>query len=202
MPNIKEKSKVAFDHQAPTYDYDMKGQHARTLYPILLEKLSSIPYCSALDLGCGTGEMMRLILERDNSKHLCGLDLSEKMLDVAKGKLGDRVELFLGDSEHLPFPDSSFELVYCNDSFHHYPAPGCVLAEVARVLKADGVFVVGDCWQPLIGRLIMNCYMKHSSEGDVKIYSEHEMRTLFSQYFHRVHWEQVGTNSCITIGWK
>ena len=37
---------------------------------------------------------------------------------------------------------------------------------------------MGDCWQPLIGRAIMNFYMKHSNEGDVKIYSEQEIRFM------------------------
>ena len=55
MNAIKENSKAAFNRQAATYDEDMKGQHARSLYPVLLEKLSHIPFQSALDLGCGTG---------------------------------------------------------------------------------------------------------------------------------------------------
>ena len=51
MNTIKENSKVAFNQQAATYDNDIKGQHARSLYPVLLEKLSHIPFQSALDLG-------------------------------------------------------------------------------------------------------------------------------------------------------
>mgnify|MGYP000279088380 CR=1 FL=1 len=56
MNTVKENSKAAFNQQAATYDKDIKGQHARSLYPVLLEKLSHIPFQSALDLGCGTGE--------------------------------------------------------------------------------------------------------------------------------------------------
>ena len=54
MNTAKENSKAAFNQQAATYDKDIKGQHARSLYPVLLEKLSHIPFQSALDLGCGT----------------------------------------------------------------------------------------------------------------------------------------------------
>ena len=60
MNAVKENSKAAFNQQAATYDTDIKGQHARSLYPVLLEKLSRIPFQSALDLGCGTGEMLKL----------------------------------------------------------------------------------------------------------------------------------------------
>ena len=202
MANEKQKSKKAFNQQAVTYDQDMRGQHARSLYPILLEKLSDISYHSALDLGCGTGEMIKMILEQDAQKSLTGIDLSEKMLEIAKGKLNDRAKLLLGDSEHLPFQDGTFDVVYCNDSFHHYPAPENVLAEVKRVLKTGGLFLMGDCWQPFIGRTIMNFYMKRSNEGDVKIYSEQEIRFMFEKYFINVEWEQAVKTACIAWGEK
>ena len=193
MNTIKENSKVAFNQQAATYDKDIKGQHARSLYPVLLEKLSHIPFQSALDLGCGTGEMLKLILQKDPHKELCGIDLSEEMLAVAKSKLPEQVKLLLGDSEALPFPDNAFDVVYCNDSFQN------VLREVNRVLKPGGTFLMGDCWQPFVGRVIMNFYMRHSKEGDVKIYSEAELVSMLSAYFHNVSWEQVGNTACIAM---
>lgn len=202
MDTIKENSKAAFNRQAATYDKDIKGQHARSLYPILLERLSHIQFQSALDLGCGTGEMLKLILQKDTHKELCGIDLSEEMLAVAKSKLPEQVNLLLGDSESLPFPDNAFDVVYCNDSFHHYPAPQNVLREVNRVLKPGGTFLMGDCWQPFIGRVIMNFYMRHSKEGDVKIYSKAEINSMLSAYFHNVSWEQIGNTACIAMGKK
>ena len=202
MNRIKANSKAAFNQQAATYDKDIKGQHARSLYPVLLEKLSHIPFQSALDLGCGTGEMLKLILQADHRKKLYGIDLSEKMLTVARSKLPDQVKLLLGDSESLPFPDSSFDVVYCNDSFHHYPAPQNVLREVHRVLKPGGTFLLGDCWQPFVGRVIMNVYMRHSKGGDVKIYSKEEVVSMLSQFFHDVFWEQVGNTACTASGRK
>lgn len=202
MNTAKENSKAAFNQQAATYDKGIKGQHARSLYPVLLEKLSHIPFQSALDLGCGTGEMLKLILQEDAGKELYGIDLSEKMLHVAKSKLPEQVKLLLGDSEALPFSDNTFDVVYCNDSFHHYPSPMNVLREVQRVLKPGGTFLMGDCWQPLVGRIIMNFYMRHSKEGDVKIYSEAEIVSMLSEYFRNVSWEQVGNTACIAMGKK
>jgi len=61
---------------------------------------------------------------------------------------------------------------------------------------------MGDCWQPWAGRAIMNFYMKHSDEGDVKIYSEKEIRLMFAKYFNNVQWEQVGNTACIAWGKK
>ena len=154
------------------------------------------------DLGCGTGEVMKLILQQDNSKILYGLDLSEKMLEIAQKKLENRATLILGDSEQLPFSDCFFDVVYCNDSFHHYPAPERVLSEIDRVLKPNGTFILCDCWQPTIGRAIMNFYMKYSKEGDVKIYSESEICKLLSRHFSNVTWERVGNTACMACGTK
>lgn len=42
MNSAKQKSKIAFNQQAPTYDCDIKGQHARTLYPVIINRLKSI----------------------------------------------------------------------------------------------------------------------------------------------------------------
>ena len=202
MADIKERSKSTFNQQADTYDEDIHGQHARTLYPVLLSKLAHIPFQRALDLGCGTGEMMKMLLQVDDQRELYGIDLSEKMLSVAESKLSGKVRLVLGDSEHLPFADNFFDVVYCNDSFHHYPAPENVIGEVQRVLKPGGTFLIGDCWQPLVGRAIMNFYMRHSKEGDVKIYSKEEMISLLSQCFHDISWERVGHMACISMGIK
>lgn len=202
MADIKERSKSTFNQQADTYDEDIHGQHARTLYPVLLSKLAHIPFQRSLDLGCGTGEMMKMLLQSDDQRELYGIDLSEKMLSVAESKLSGKVRLVLGDSEHLPFADNFFDVVYCNDSFHHYSAPENVIREVQRVLKPGGTFLIGDCWQPLVGRAIMNFYMRHSKEGDVKIYSKEEMVSLLSQCFHDVLWEQVGHTACVSMGIK
>ena len=202
MADAKENSKTAFNRQAVTYDRDIKGEHARSLYPVLLEQLSRIPYHTALDLGCGTGELMKRILEEDGSKVLYGLDLSEQMLEAAKKKLGGKVDLVLGDSEHLPFEDASFDVVYCNDSFHHYPAPDEVLGEVFRVLKPGGTFLMCDSWHPGLGRVLINAWFRHSREGDVKLYSEREMRKLLSGHFSEIQWERVGSNACMAMGIK
>ena len=62
--------------------------------------------------------------------------------------------------------------------------------------------MIGDCWQPLVGRAIMNFYMRHSKEGDVKIYSKEEMVSLLSQCFRDISWEQVGYTACVSMGIK
>lgn len=95
MADIKERSKSTFNRQADTYDEDIHGQHARTLYPVLLRKLAHIPFQRALDLGCGTGEMMKMLLQSDDQRELYGIDLSEKCFRLLRASCRARFSWFL-----------------------------------------------------------------------------------------------------------
>ncbi|WP_028044058.1 class I SAM-dependent methyltransferase [Candidatus Stoquefichus massiliensis] len=202
MKNRKELSKQAFNQQALTYDHDIKGVHARKLYPHMLQEMIHIYGQDILDLGCGTAELMYQVIREDSSRNIIGLDLSEEMLKIAENKLGNKATFILGDAEHLPFADQSFDIVYCNDSFHHYPHPQFVLSEVYRVLKPGGTLLIGDCYQIGVARWIMNLFMRFSTEGDIKIYSKKEMYALMSEYFHELRWYKVDGESFIMKGKK
>ena len=199
-PDKKQQSQRAFDQQAATYDTGVQGSHARVLYPYMLQEITHAWGDQVLDLGCGTGALMAQVLSEDAHRQVTGLDLSEEMLAQARARLGDRAALVQGDSEHLPFPDGSFDMVYCCDSFHHYPDPAAVLAEVGRVLVPGGVFLLGDIWLPLPGRLLMNPFLRWSREGDVKIYSRREITALLGQVFHQVTWRRAGGRAFVARG--
>lgn len=200
--NNKENSKKTFNKQAFEYDSNIQGQHARKLYQPILEVLLGKHISSLLDLGCGTGELLKEIYLLGITDKLIGMDISPNMISVAKQKLSNTAKLILGDSEKLPFQKNSFDVVVCNDSFHHYPSPDKVLEEVSRVLKKEGLLIIGDCWQPIGARQIMNCYMKHSNEGDVKIYSKREMISFLSNHFCQIEWKKIGYTSSLTTAKK
>lgn len=199
----KENSKRTFDKQAISYDTDIAGEHARKLYAPILNLLKQEEFVgSVLDLGCGTGALLESIYNLNITEKLSGIDLSPNMIEEAKNKIGANARLYIGDAENLPFEDDVFNTVICNDSFHHYPSPDKVIKEVSRVLKEDGIFIIGDCWQPAGARQIMNFYMKHSKSGDVKIYSKKEMEDLLSNDFHTVLWRRINNTSSLIIARK
>ena len=102
MDSIKERSKIAFNQQALTYDKDIKGQHARNLYPYILNMLKDRHFSSILDLGCGTGELLYQIQQIYHSKDLTGIDISDKMIDIANRKKINNAHFVMGDTEDLP----------------------------------------------------------------------------------------------------
>ena len=200
MNDCKTRSGRAFDRQAWTYDTARFGSHARGLYPVLLEQLVQIPHGSVLDVGCGTGELLREVGLRFPETARTGLDLSANMLAVAREKLGGAVELVQGDAERLPFADGRFEVLLCNDSFHHYPNPGAAAAEFARVLQPGGVLLLGDCTAPAGLRGVANLFLPLSGEGDVRLYSGAELAALLEPRFHGVEFRRVGRSSRLVWG--
>ncbi len=200
--NKTEQSRIAFDKQADTYDTACSGKHARELYPFMLEVMIQLPVRDVLDLGCGTCALMKQLYDEDSRRRFTGIDLSENMLRMGKQVMKGRAKLLLGDAAKLPFPDASFDLVYCNDSFHHYSDPCRVLQEVGRVLRYGGFFVIGDCTQGAVSRRIMNLYFRFQREGDVHMYSEKEIRMLLQKQLHDVHVQRVNERSLIAWGVK
>jgi ubiquinone/menaquinone biosynthesis C-methylase UbiE len=76
-----------------------------------------------------------------------GIDSSRKMLDQAEKLLSpnaSNVELRLGELEHLPVGNSEADLAVISMVMHHLPWPERVAAEVARILKKSGLFVIAD----------------------------------------------------------
>lgn len=203
---LKARSKAAFDEQAPIYDEGMQGDHARALYPCIFEEarraMEGIPVPSVLDVGCGTGMLSERLLGAFPSCRLTGVDLSPAMVERARARLAGRAEVREADAERLPFHDGAFDLVVCNDSFHHYPDPDRAAFQMWRVLRKGGALVLGDVWQPAPARAVMNAWMPFSHEGDVRIYSEAELRAILGTWFQRVRWSRIGLTGCLVVASK
>jgi len=91
-----------------------------------------------LDVGCGTG--VHLDIYRRSRCKLYGIDTSPSMLDAARTRLGEDAELHLGDAAKMPYENGTFDLVLCMLVLHEMDQPTrtSVIAEMKRVLKADG----------------------------------------------------------------
>lgn len=104
-----------------------------------------------LDLGTGTGETARRLLEAHPEAFLVGVDESASMLGVAASVLpGDRVDLRVGEIE-APLPDGPFDLVASALCVHHLSGDekADLFARIRAVLRPGGRFVLADVVVPL-----------------------------------------------------
>jgi ubiquinone/menaquinone biosynthesis C-methylase UbiE len=96
-----------------------------------------------LDVGCGTGALLRRLAARLPDAELAGVDPAPRMLAESRKRL-DGVRLERAAAERLPFADASFDLVVSAMSFDHWAEQKLGLAECARVLRPGGSLVLAD----------------------------------------------------------
>lgn len=96
------------------------------------------PNKRVLDLGCGNGRLYELF--KDKIVGYCGIDISEKLIEIAKNRYPG-VRFKVGDALNLPFSDNLFDNVFGVAVFHHIPSKAFrlrFLNEAKRVLKPQG----------------------------------------------------------------
>ena len=90
-----------------------------------------------LDVGCGIGTYVRKF--RQFSSHVFGIDVDGDRVAEASGTLPN---LQVAESEHLPFPDASFDAVVLNEVIEHVTDDAGTIAECVRVLRPGGRVVI------------------------------------------------------------
>lgn len=132
---------AGYEEWAPSYDgpNPMIETEERVAHPILRDLAG--PGLDALDAACGTGRQASLLHSLGCTT--VGVDRSEAMITVAREKLPD-VRFEIGDVEHLPFGDESFDLAVVSLALCHLSDPGDAVIELARVLRSGGRLVITD----------------------------------------------------------
>jgi ubiquinone/menaquinone biosynthesis C-methylase UbiE len=146
---------VDYDTLAPTYNQRFADDNDRPATArALIDLARNLGAQSILEVGCGTG---RWLAELHTITDQCyGLDPSKGMLAQARDRVtgdrvaGDRVagirkmqlRLTRGRGEVLPFPDATFDLVYCVNAIHHMDRQQTFIQEARRVLRDDGALAV------------------------------------------------------------
>ena len=181
----KELTLNEFTKAAEVYETDKAGVYkmCKKDYPDVLEELEKEPFNDLLDCGCGTAPMLTLLHEKYPEKHYTGIDLTPKMIEVAKSKNMEGVQLVVGDCENLPFENQSFDVVICCQSFHHYPNVQDFFNSVSRVLRSGGRLILRDMTAETKGaRWFMNNIempvINLAGHGDVHVYGREEIRSL------------------------
>ena len=201
--DAKEKTKANFDKNADTYDTGSFYKYPRDCHPHVLREIETMEFHSLLDLGCGTGVILKSLCDKYPDVKFAGLDISEKMLSKARERVGAKADLTLGDAENLPYPDDSFDLVTCSESFHHYPNPQKVFSGVRRVLRKGGKFILCDTWVLLPFRVILNALFRFGNRGDVRLYSRREIIALLREAgFHDIQWRLITYHAYLCRGSK
>jgi ubiquinone/menaquinone biosynthesis C-methylase UbiE len=146
-----------------------------------------------LDVGCGTGRLLKSAATRFPGARLAGVDAAVEMVKYAQSTVADAAVKFQqATAEELPFPDASFDLVFSTMTFHHWQDQPRGAAEVARVLAPGGRWVLADfvatgLMKPIRALLRMHQFPDRThlqsllANGGLKVVTERRMPRLGGQ---------------------
>jgi len=118
-------------------------------YTTFKQALGGISGGQVLDVATGNGSFVRMLLDSLGScTGITGVDRSERAIKAAAEAFTEDGVLFVQmDAEHLDWPDGSFDTVCISNSLHHMADLPRVLAEMRRVLRPGGLFVIGEMYR-------------------------------------------------------
>jgi len=97
-----------------------------------------------LDVGCGTGELLKQLALYYPNNSYTGIDLSAGMLTVARQKLHQDIKLYQSSLSWTDLSNQQFDLVITNSVFHFVTDKSLFLNECKRVLKPNGYLLIND----------------------------------------------------------
>ena len=105
-----------------------------------------------LDVATGTGDLSIAAMKAEPVS-ITGIDISDGMLEIGRNKikrkgLSDRIQLIKGDSENMPFNDSTFDVAMVAFGVRNFPDPLKGLSEMARVVRTGGMVLVLEFSKP------------------------------------------------------
>jgi len=155
--------------------------HKTYINPVVLNILENVKNKHVLDLACGQGYFSKILA--DKGARVTGVDISEKLIEIAKEKFGGQdIQFLVRDAANLEgLRNNQFEAVVCTMSFHDIEDVSKTIDEIARVVQISGklIFSIPHPWTHL-GKTIKenrNYYLrleKYKSELEIpnKLYGK------------------------------
>jgi len=179
---------------APGYDVRWSAYVEATVRETM-KRLHAEPGQRLLDIGCGTGALLEAVSLASPEVEVVGVDPSVEMLNVARRRLTDHIQLEAGWAESLPFHDDSYDAVLSCNAFHYWRQPAKALNEIARVLKPKGRLVITDWCDDYLACRICNLYLRAFNRAHFRTYGARECEALIARAgFHQIGIERYKIN--------
>jgi ubiquinone/menaquinone biosynthesis C-methylase UbiE len=140
-----------FDEWSETYENSWIQRFLDPLHELMLESvLNPDPGFAPdviVDVGCGTGRLLRKAASHWPRSQMVGVDPAPGMIEVAR-KRTPNAAFHQASAESLPIADGAADLVLSAVSMHHWNDAAQGVREIARVLHSGGIFCLADITVP------------------------------------------------------
>ena len=121
----------------------------------------------ALEVGCGRGVGIEIIMETFRVARVDAFDLDPRMVRKARRRVerqGDRVSLWLGDATAIPIENGRYDAVFDFGIIHHIPDWRAAIREIHRVLRPGGRFYAEEVLSRVITHPISRRLVDHPQQ--------------------------------------
>ncbi|MBZ9571020.1 class I SAM-dependent methyltransferase [Methanobrevibacter sp. TMH8] len=152
------KKDFKFNNRASSYDKGFEGKFSKKFYNLLLNQIELKDGDNLLDVGCGTGKILRELSDKYDINGY-GIDVEENMVKIAKEKCPN-MNIQISNSDKMPFVDNKFDILTACMAYHHFDDKISFAEEAGRVMKIGAYLYIVDPKFPKIIRIIMNSTLK------------------------------------------
>jgi ubiquinone/menaquinone biosynthesis C-methylase UbiE len=121
----------------------------------------------ALEIGCGRGVGVELILDLFRAGKVDAFDLDERMVALARRRLasrGSRACVWQGDAAAIEAPDDSYDACFDFGIIHHVPEWRLALSEIHRVLAPGGRFYAEEVYRDMLDNRLFATLFRHPED--------------------------------------
>lgn len=137
--------------------------------PLLRRLGGSVQGRDVLEVGCGRGVGVELLLRQFRAAHVWAIDLDPRQIERTLKRLAGQYDggftLVVANVERLPFADASFDAVFDFGILHHVPVWQGGIAEIRRVLKPGGKFFFEEVTGAALNRWLYRTFLEHPAEN-------------------------------------
>lgn len=172
-----EKKEVIkfFDNLAEGWDAEQIPKDA--IIEKILDNGGVEPHKDILDIACGTGTLFPFYFKR-NVKSVTGIDISPKMVKIAKQKFPE-TEIICGDAEEYTF-NKVFDVIMIYNAFPHFPNPERLIQNLSEHLKENGRITIAHS---MSRAEIQSRHQKRAANVSLELPTVEDLAEILKPYF-------------------
>ena len=156
------------------------GPTRREVKSIILPRLSGNPEAKVLEIGCGTGQLIKEIGEVHKNVNYLGFDVAENMVDIAKGSNdGPRMEFRVCPVEEFSSKEK-YDIIFCTHAFPYFPDKAGVVKKMAELCSDIGEIIIANSSTNTPKDFLINFFLK-ATTSEAKYLSVKKMKKLFTE---------------------
>ena len=154
------------------------GPTRREVKKIVLPLLEKNNELKILDIGCGTGQLIKEISAHYNKVNYLGIDVAENMIEVAKkNNKGKNVKFKTSSIESFE-SNEKYDIIICTHAFPYFPNKQEMIKKMAGLCNKKGQVIIVNSSTNSLKDLIINFFLK-ATTSKAKYLSINEMKKLF-----------------------